>query len=92
MTMPPALADAGLTPAEYDLIQQARWHIDEVNARLRAVGAPMQYAVTLCTTTPIRPSDPSALVLEAAQTAEQGPGQAAAGEPADQRSGAACGG
>ncbi len=52
-----ALADVGVEPADYALIEQARALVDEVNARLRTRGSRMIYLITFCNATPIRQPD-----------------------------------
>jgi hypothetical protein len=63
MTMPAALADAGMEPADYEMIQQARQRVDEVNERMRRRGSPVAYAVILLTITP-RPGTAPGEILE----------------------------
>jgi hypothetical protein len=57
-----SLADVGVEPDDYALIEQARSLVDRVNARLRARNSYMVFSVTFCAT---------------AQQPEQRPGQAA---------------
>jgi hypothetical protein len=57
-----ALADVGVEPADYALIEQARALVDEVNARLRTRGSRMIYLITFCNATPIRQPDRSAVL------------------------------
>ena len=52
-----ALADVGVEPDDYALIEQAKALVDEVNARLRARSAEMVYSVTFCAAQPRRPHD-----------------------------------
>jgi hypothetical protein len=52
-----ALADVGVEPADYALIEQARSLVDEVNSRLRTRGSRMIYLITFCNAMPQRPSD-----------------------------------
>ncbi len=52
-----ALADVGVQPADYALIEQARALVDEVNARLRSRGSRMIYMITFCNAVPVRQSD-----------------------------------
>lgn len=46
------LADAGVAPEDYELIQQARRRIDEVNTRLQQRGAQLVFAVTMASAVP----------------------------------------
>lgn len=56
-----ALADVGVEPEDYALIEQARALVDSVNTRLRSRGSRMVYLITFCNATPTRPTDrPSA--------------------------------
>jgi hypothetical protein len=57
-----ALADVGVEPADYALIEQARALVDEVNARLGTRGSRMIYLITFCNATPIRQPDLSAVL------------------------------
>jgi hypothetical protein len=50
-----ALADVGVEPDDYALIEQAKALVDDVNARLRARGSAMVYSVTFCAARPRRP-------------------------------------
>jgi phage-related protein len=43
-----ALADVGVQPDDYELIEQARSLVDEVNARLRRRGSRMIYTIAFC--------------------------------------------
>jgi hypothetical protein len=52
-----ALADVGVEPGDYALIEQAKNLVDEVNRRLRARQSQMVYSVTFCAAGPLRPSD-----------------------------------
>jgi hypothetical protein len=54
-----ALADVGVEPADYALIEQARALVDEVNERLRTRESRMIYLITFCNATPIRQPDRS---------------------------------
>jgi hypothetical protein len=59
-----ALADVGVEPDDYALIEDAKALVDEVNARLRARKSYMVYSVTFCAAPPPQPqpepwSDPS---------------------------------
>jgi hypothetical protein len=45
-----ALAEVGVEPGDYALIEQAKTLVDEVNTRLRARGSEMVYSVTFCVT------------------------------------------
>jgi hypothetical protein len=69
-----ALADVGVQPDDYELIEQARALIDDVNARLRTRGSRMIYMITFCNSTPLRQSDRAAILdaaqLEAAQQSD----------------------
>jgi hypothetical protein len=47
-----ALADAGVDPDDYALIEQARILVDTVNARLRARSSAVVYSVTFCVAPP----------------------------------------
>lgn len=49
-----ALADHGVTPADYARIEKARRLVDEVNAAIAAAGGTVAYAVTMTTTAPLR--------------------------------------
>jgi hypothetical protein len=51
-----ALADVGVEPDDYALIEQAKDLVDEVNRRLRARRSEMVYSVTFCAAGPLRPS------------------------------------
>jgi NAD/NADP transhydrogenase beta subunit len=53
----------GMEPDDYEMIQQARWRIDEVNQHLAQRGSPVQYAVVLLTITP-RPGTAPGEILE----------------------------
>ena len=48
-----ALADVGVQPDDYALIEQARALVDEVNARLRSRGSRMIYTITFCNAVPL---------------------------------------
>ena len=52
-----ALADVGIEPGDYVLIEQAKDLVDEVNRRLWARRSQMVYSVTFCAAGPLRPSD-----------------------------------
>ncbi len=43
-----ALAEVGVEPDDFALIEQAKALVDGVNARLRARGSNMVYSVTFC--------------------------------------------
>jgi hypothetical protein len=53
-----ALADVGVQPDDYALIEQARALVDEVNARLRRRGSRMIYTITFCNAVPSPESEP----------------------------------
>ena len=48
-----ALAEVGVEPDDYELIEQAKVLVDGVNARLRARGSNMVYSVTFCARAPV---------------------------------------
>jgi hypothetical protein len=48
-----ALADVGVQPEDYALIERARGLVDEVNARLRRRGSRMIYTIAFCNAVPI---------------------------------------
>jgi hypothetical protein len=48
-----ALAGVGVQPDDYELIEQARSLVDEVNARLRRRGSGMIYTITFCNAVPL---------------------------------------
>lgn len=48
--MHPALADCGVTEADYELIEQARALVDEVNRNLAARGSMIVFCVSLLVT------------------------------------------
>lgn len=50
-----ALAESGVTEADYRLVQKARRLIDQVNAGLAARGATVLYAVTCNPVTKVHP-------------------------------------
>ena len=52
-----ALADVGVQPEDYALIEQARALVDAVNNRLHSRGSRMVYLITFCNATPARPAD-----------------------------------
>lgn len=52
MTMPAALAEAGVTDADYELVEQARALADVVNRNLAARGATVRFALTCHPVTP----------------------------------------
>jgi hypothetical protein len=58
-----ALADVGVQPADYALIEQARELVDEVNERLHARGSRMIYMITFCAPVPADQPDATASVL-----------------------------
>jgi hypothetical protein len=59
-----ALADVGVQPDDYALIEQARALVDEVNARLHRRGSRMIYTITFCNAVPLPDSEvPVALDL-----------------------------
>jgi hypothetical protein len=57
-----ALADVGVQPDDYALIEQARALVDEVNARLRTRGSRMIYTITFCNALPLGESDRPAVL------------------------------
>ena len=60
-----ALADHGVTPDDYRLIEKARRLVDQVNARLSARGATLAYTVTCNPFGPVQTRVvPDRLVLE----------------------------
>lgn len=48
-----ALAEVGVEPEDYALIEQAKILVDGVNARLRTRGSNMVYSVTFCARAPV---------------------------------------
>jgi chromosome condensin MukBEF ATPase and DNA-binding subunit MukB len=59
-----ALADVGVEPDDYALIEQARALVDEVNRRLRARRSQMIYTITFCNAVPLsEPDRPAVLDL-----------------------------
>lgn len=48
-----ALADVGVEPDDYELIEQAKALVDEVNGRLRSRHSAMLYSVTFCAVSPL---------------------------------------
>ena len=48
-----ALADVGVQPDDYALIEQARALVDTVNNRLRRRGSRMIYTITFCNAVPL---------------------------------------
>jgi hypothetical protein len=54
-----ALADVGVQPDDYALIEQARTLVDEVNTRLRRRGSRMIYTITFCNAVPLPESEPT---------------------------------
>jgi hypothetical protein len=48
-----ALAEVGVEPEDYALIEQAKILVDGVNARIRARGSNMVYSVTFCARAPV---------------------------------------
>lgn len=61
-----ALADVGVQPDDYALIEQARALVDEVNARLRTRGSRMIYTITFCNALPLQEPDWAAVLDEPA--------------------------
>jgi hypothetical protein len=57
-----ALADVGVQPDDYALIEQARALVDEVNARLRTRGSRMIYTITFCNALPLAEPDRAAVL------------------------------
>ena len=57
-----ALADVGVEPDDYALIEQARTLVDEVNERLRRRGSGMIYMISFCNAVPLRHSDRPAVL------------------------------
>ena len=55
-----ALADVGVEPDDYELIEQAKALVDEVNRRLRSRHSEMLYSVTFCAVGPLRPPEKGA--------------------------------
>jgi len=49
-----ALADVGVEPDDYALIEQARALVDKVNGRLRRRGSRMIYTITFCNAVPVQ--------------------------------------
>ena len=72
-----ALADAGVEPDDYALIEQAKSLVDAVNARLQARRSAVVYSVTFCVAPP-PPLGTGAKVLESALA---GPAESARGRP-----------
>ena len=62
-----ALAEVGVSPDDYALIERAKELIDEVNARLRERKSNMTYCVMFCATPP-RPWDHATATEAAPQT------------------------
>jgi hypothetical protein len=48
-----ALADVGVQPDDYALIEEARALVDTVNRRLRRRGSRMIYTITFCNAVPL---------------------------------------
>ncbi len=57
-----ALADVGVQPDDFALIEQARALVDQVNARLRTRGSRMIYTITFCNALPLPESDWAAVL------------------------------
>jgi phage-related protein len=57
-----ALAGVGVQPDDYELIEQARSLVDEVNARLRRRGSRMIYTITFCNAVPLSEAELSGTV------------------------------
>lgn len=57
-----ALAGVGVQPDDYELIEQARVLVDEVNARLRRRGSRMIYTITFCNAVPLSEAELPATV------------------------------
>jgi hypothetical protein len=49
-----ALADVGVQPDDYALIEEARTLVDTVNRRLRRRGSRMIYTITFCNALPVQ--------------------------------------
>jgi hypothetical protein len=49
-----ALADVGVQPDDYALIEEARALVDTVNRRLRRRGSRMIYTITFCNAVPVQ--------------------------------------
>lgn len=49
-----ALADVGVQPDDYALIEEARELVDTVNRRLRRRGSRMIYTITFCNAIPVQ--------------------------------------
>jgi len=64
-----ALADVGVEPDDYALIEDAKALVDEVNARLRARKSCMVYSVTFCAAPPPQPQPEPWSGASIAQTA-----------------------
>ncbi len=69
-TLLAALAEVGVEPDDYALIEQARTLVDAVNARIRARGSIMVYSVAFCARAPVS-SWPGGQELEAALATEK---------------------
>lgn len=52
-----ALADVGVQPDDYALIEEARALVDTVNRRLRRRGSRMIYTITFCNAVPVQDVD-----------------------------------
>ena len=57
-----ALADVGVEPDDYALIEQARALVDEVNNRLRTRRSGMIYMITFCNALPLWQADRAAVL------------------------------
>ena len=57
-----ALADVGVEPDDYALIEQARALVDEVNNRLRTRRSRMIYMITFCNAVPVWQPDLTAVL------------------------------
>ena len=65
-----ALAEVGVAPDDYALIQRAKELVDEVNSRLRERRSNMAYVVMFCAAPPQHPGSTSA-AQAVSQTREQ---------------------
>jgi hypothetical protein len=52
-----ALADVGVQPDDYALIEEARALVDTVNKRLRRRGSRMIYTITFCNAVPLQDAE-----------------------------------
>jgi hypothetical protein len=52
-----ALADVGVQPDDYALIEEARALVDTVNRRLRRRGSRMIYTITFCNAVPLQDAE-----------------------------------